>query len=751
MKKKFYFGIFFISAAALMLEVSLIRLFSVMQFYHFAFLVVSVALFGIAAAGTFMYIKKLKKPLLISSVLFSISTFFGFLLLNTLQFDPVRASVDYLHVTRLLAYYIFLGLPFFFFGIIIVYIFSKYQKESNKIYFYNLSGSALGSIAVLPLMGFLGEKIIFAVITIALISSAFFTKKKKTKTLAVIAIFSLLLFFAPIKLNISDYKELKQALNYPNAEHISTEWNSFSRVDIVKSSFTRYAPGLSSEYRTRLPEQIGILVDAASMNSITQDKNTDFVNHLPSSIGYQLTENPKTLIINAGAGLDVLSALKNTDDVTAAETNKLIVNAVKKYGEFSGNIYNKANIIIDNGRSVVKGDKKYDLIVISLAGNVLSSGFYGIAENYILTTEAFNDYYEHLTENGFLIVTRWLLYPPRESLRLFSLALEIDNQAEKTAMLRSWTTSTLVLGKNTFNEDTNKKIKDFSNENKFDIIYLPSEFEPNKYGKFKEPYYYQGIQNILKNKEKFYKDYLFDVSPVSDDKPFYFNFFKLSKFNELRRIMGESWQPFLDPGFLLFFLLIQAVVLSLIFILLPLKFLKEIRIKKPVVFFFLIGIAFMFVEIVLIQKFILLLGHTAYAVSTVIFSILLFSSLGSLLSQKMHKNKINFVLIILFFLIIIYSFLIPKITEFVITFSPITKIILSALIIAPLGFMMGIPFPTALRIINKKIIPWAWAVNGSASVLSTILATIISIFIGYSYVLWIAALLYPLGMVFLRN
>lgn len=749
MHKKIYLGIFFISTAALMFEVSLIRLFSVMQFYHFAFLIVSIALFGIAAAGTFMYIKKLKKPLLMSSVLFSLSTFFGFLLLNTLEFDPIRASVDYLHATMLLAYYIFLGLPFFFFGIIMVYLFSKYQKESNKLYFYNLSGSALGSIAVLPLMGILGEKIIFIVVTIGLISSIFFSKK--TKTLTVIAILSLLLLFVPLKLNISDYKELKQALNYPNADHISTEWNSFSRVDIVKSSFTKYAPGLSSEYRTKLPEQIGLLIDAANMNAITQDKNTDFVNHLPSSIGYQLTENPKTLILNAGAGLDVLSALKNTDDITAAETNKLIVNAVKEYGEFSGNIYDKAKVIIDNGRSVVKKGEKYDLIVISLDGNVLSSGFYGIAENYILTTEAFKDYYDHLTEDGFLIVTRWLLYPPRESLRLFSLALEIDDKAEKIAMLRSWTTVNLVLGKNTFNEDINKKIKDFSEENKFDIIYLPTKFEPNKYGKFKEPYYYQGVQNILKNKEKFYRNYLFDVSPVSDNKPFYFNFFKLSKFNELRKISGGSWQPFLDPGFLLFFLLAQAVILSIIFILLPLIFLKKIKIKKPIVFFFCIGIAFMFVEIVLIQKFILLLGHTAYAVSTVIFSILLFSSLGSLLSQRMQKNKINSILIVLFFLIILYAFFIPKITELVITFSPAAKIILSVLIIAPLGFVMGIPFPTALRIINKKTIPWAWAVNGSATVLSTILATIISLFIGYSYVLLIAALLYPIGIVFLRD
>jgi len=280
---------------------------------------------------------------------------------------------------------------------------------------------------------------------------------------------------------------------------------------------------------------------------------------------------------------------------------------------------------------------------------------------------------------------------------------------------------------------------------------MPTEFEPNKFGKFNEPYYYLSVQEILKNKKEFYNDYIFDVSPVSDDKPFYFNFFRLSKFNELRNLIGENWQPFLDPGFLLFFLLIQAVILSLLFVLTPLKFVK-IKIRKiPLLFFFCIGISYMFIEIVLIQKFILILGHSAYAVSTVIFSMLLSSSFGSILSRKMQKNRIRLIIIILFFLIIIYSFLIPKITWFIITLPIIIKIILSALIIAPLGFVMGIPFPTGLKIISNKMIPWAWAVNGSASVLSPILAIILALFFGYNFVLFLAGLVYFIGVSFIKS
>ncbi|MBW2991562.1 hypothetical protein KY348_07745 [Candidatus Woesearchaeota archaeon] len=750
-KNKHYIGIFLVSVATLMLEIGLIRLLSVIQFYHFAFLIVSIALFGSAAAGTFLYIKKLKKPLFISAVLFSVSSLIGFFFLNSFSFDPVQASVSHAHALRLILYYIFLGLPFFFSGIIIAYSFASNPRNSGKIYFYNLLGAALGSLGALLIISLFGEKIIFIIFTLGLLSSAFFTKK--TKQLLIIALISLLLLLIPTHLNISDYKELSQALNYPNSQLLNMQWNSFSRVDVVKSSFTRYAPGLSSEYRKQLPEQIGVLVDASNMNSITQNKNLSFVDYLPTAIGYSLMDNPKTLIINAGAGLDVLAALESNASVTAVETNPLIINLLKnEYKDFSGGIYTKADVHTGEGRSFIKQKGEYDIIILSLAGNVLSQGLYGLSENYLLTAEAFKDYHNHLTKDGVLIVTRWLQYPPRESLRLFSLALEIDETGKRTAMFRSWTTVTLLLSKKEFDENRINQIKSFTEKNKFDIIYLPAEFEPNRHGKFKEPYYYQGASHILENKKRFYKNYLFDVSPVYDDKPFYFNFFKPSKAKQLYNILGQSWQPFLDQGFLLIFLLAQAIILSLIFILLPLKFLRKAELrKKPLAFFFCIGIAYLFIEIVLIQKFILLFGQVIYSVSTVIFSMLLFSSIGSLVSQRLKTKNIFKVIIILFILIILYYLLTPLIINSLISLSLIIKIILTSIYIAPLGFFMGMPFPLAIKGINKKLVPWAWATNGSASVLSPILAVLLALVIGYSAVLILAALFYLTGIFFFQK
>ncbi len=748
---KTYVGLFLISLATLMLEISLIRFFSISQWYHFAFMVISIALFGIAASGTFLFIKRAKSPLFLSSIFFSLSTIIGFFITNNLDFDPYKAAIKLSHISVLALYYIFLSLPFFFFGIIAAFIFSKNQKNSGVVYFYNLSGSALGTILAMPALAFLNVKVIFLISLLGLVASLFFVKNKRlSRIILLLVIINLLLFFTKFDINISEYKELSYALNIPGSKLISTKWNSFSRVDIVNSSYTRYAPGLSLSFKGNLPEQKGILVDGSNMNSITKHDNLEFLDFLPMALPYYLKKEPKVLVLNAGAGLEVLIALKNNATATALETNFIIIDLLKNdYKDFSGDLYNKAYVYPEEGRSFVKKGGRYDIIVLSLAGNVLGgpSGITSLSENYLLTVDAFRDYYNALAEDGFLVVTRWLSNPPKEELRLFSLALEIDEEGGKSALINSWNTFTLILGKKDLNEEDAIKIKDFSNKNKFDIIYLPPKFnfEPNKYAKFKEPYHYNAIQQLLKNKEEFYGNYLFEISPVYDDKPYYFNFFKLSKFFELKKILGQRWNPFLDAGFLLFFIFIQALALALLLVFLPLLFKKKIKKagnKKSLFYFFAIGIGFLFIEIALIQKFILFLGHTIFSTTTVIFSMLLFSSLGSLYSQKVGIKNIKKFIIILFLLTIIYSFLLKFFIDNFITLDLIPKIILTSIFIAPLAFSMGFAFPLGIKKISKELIPWAWAVNGSASVLSPILAIMIALNFGYNFVFILAGMIY---------
>lgn len=790
--KKIYLGLFLISLATLSLEISLIRLFSISLWYHFAFLVVSIAMLGLAAAGTFLSIKKLKNPLPISSILFSLTTIIGLTIINYLPFDPFKAALDPWYILILLLYYILLGLPFFFSGIIITFILTKFQSLSGRIYFFNLAGSAVGSLAVLPLISSFGEKTILVIALIGLISSFCFSFKKTLMklsettpmespvssgernppkleikrerrwinstnliNLSLIIILIILITSLSLPIKTSPYKELSQALNFEQAEIEQTEWNSFSKVDVVDSPYVRYAPGLSAQFKNSLPEQKGITIDGTSLNAITKKQDLEFFNYLPTSIPFSLMEKPKTLVINAGAGLDVLMALENGSEVTAVESNLIIIDLLKtEYKDFSGDIFNQAEIIHDDGRSYIKKTGQYDTIIISLAGQLTSStGLYSMVENYLFTEESFQDYFEHLTEDGILVITRWLTYPPKESLRLFSLALTVPKAENKIAMFRSWTTVTLLLNKNDLSRQRLNKITAFTEKNNFDLIYLPqTEFTPNQYAQFEEPYYYQATKQILENKQEFYKNYLFDVSPTTDEKPFYFNFFKWSKIKQLYQLIGTKWQPFLDSGFLLVFLFIQAVILSLVFVLLPVRFLKKLPIKKKnLIYFLCIGLGYLFVEIVLIQKFILFLGHVMYAMSAVIFAVLLFSSFGSLVSQKYSAKKLPWIISVLAVLIIVYLLILPIIINSLITYSLTAKIIFSVLIISPLAFFMGMPFPLGLRAINHQVIPWALAVNGSASVLSAILAVLIALSVGYSFVLILAAFVYLVGIFFIRT
>lgn len=767
--KKVYLGLFLISAATLTFEISLIRFFSIAQWYHFAFMVVSIALFGMAVAGTYLALKKHHNPLFISAILFAISVLVGFYITNQIVFDPFQTLVDARHIFVLLLYYLVLGLPFFFFGIIIAFVFSKFQEKAGLIYCANMSGSAFGAVLALILVSVIQTKVILVISILGLLSALLFIQTYRAKLqvsalaklgiVFVLILINLNLFLLPLELTISKYKELPQALNVPKSQLLDTRYNSFSRVDVFESSYAKYAPGLSPAFSNTLPEQIGITVDAGNMSAITKLQDNNFINHLPSAIPYSLSDNLKTLIINPGAGLDVLNALDHQADVTAIESNPIIIDLLQNdYSEFSENIYDRARVVFEDGRSYVKSiqDKEqFDIIVLSLTGNVLggAAGISGLNENYLMTKEAFQEYYNVLNNNGVLVVTRWLSFPPRESLRLFTMAQEIDPTAEKIVMLRSWTTVSLLLFKDNLNPATIEKISNFVENNQFDLIYLPTTFTPNKHLRFDQAYYANAVQNILKDKEKFYQTYLFDVKPVTDNKPFYFHFFKVSKMKELFSMLGERWNPFFDSGFLLLVILIQALILSIVFILLPLIFFSKYKLintkKATLIYFFAIGLSYLFIELVLIQKFILFIGHINYSSAALIFSLLFFSGLGALASQRLKVKHLRQVMLVLLSMVVIYLLTLDNIISVFLSFSLPIKLFLSVLITAPLGFVMGMPFPLGIRAIRKESITWAWAVNGSASVLSPILAILIALFSGYNFVLLLAGLLYLVGAIFI--
>jgi len=779
-----FVGIFLLSVATLMLQVALMRVLSVALWYHFVFMVVSIGLFGYGASGTFLSSfphllkKNLDHLLTFISLLFSVTCLSSYILINYIPFDPARLAWDRLQVLYIMIYYLILAIPFFLSGLCVALAVAKSGKMINKLYFSNLIGSGFGSLFILVLFTPLtGPGVIVFAALLAGASSLMFSKKlcRKHRYLVMSWLFVLLLVlpFAQVlfPIHMSPYKSLQVAQRYPDVELLDTKWNAFSRIDVIQSGYVRYAPGLSLQYQQALPGQIGIATDGEAITAITHyngNRSTlRFTAFLPTALPYYLHRNPQVLVLGAGGGLGVLAALyHNANSIVAVEDNPLIVDLVKnEYREFAGNIYGNPPVqaVVSEERSFIRAcDSTYDIIDLTMLDSAAASstGIYALSENYLFTKEAFIDYFTHLSEEGMFTVTRWLLPPPREDIRTVSLAiaalesLGIDDPENYLAVIRTWGTFTLLVKKNGLDATDNAAIREFCRTRGFDIVFLPGvqRQEANRYNKFPEPIYYWMVQEMLfaDDRERFYEQYLFDITPVSDDRPFFFHFFKWDRLIETYEQMNRRWQALIEGGYLVPLVFVQALGLSLIFILLPVRKFRQQRLvgqRRIITYFFCLGLGYMFVELTLIQRFILFLGHPSYAVSMVLFSLLLSSGGGSYFSGRFNfiKGKeIRPLLLGIGLLSALYVFLGPVLLALIGLPLPI-KALSTIVLIAPLGFVLGMPFPLGIRLLNQSqqdLIPWAWAANGCASVLGSILPVIIALSLGFSSVFVLVSLIY---------
>ncbi|UCE43117.1 MAG: hypothetical protein JSV17_09300, partial [Candidatus Aminicenantes bacterium] len=674
MKIRFLAGIFFISATTLCLQISLTRFFSVSQQYHFAFLVVSIAFLGYGSAGSFLSLfKKLfdadeKKFLSSSAILFSLTIFASYLICNNVPFDLIKLSWDSTQIFFIFLYYFVLSIPFFFAGIILSFAITRAASMVNTVYFFDLLGAGTGTFLAIFIFFPKGDKGVFPILSIlALIAAWLFSPKKPMR----FKLFIFLLLAKGIGLfiigpswltfHMSDFKAMPISLRYPEARQIFTKWNAISRLDIIDSSAVRYAPGLSLLYSQSLPHQLGLLVDGGELNAITQtddpnDPSLLFLSYLPSSLPYYILDQLRVLVLEPKGGLDVLAALHyGATRVKVTENNPLINDILQRdLALFSGQIYQRKNVqtLSSNSRSTLIKEKEYfDLVVFSLADVFGSAGTgqFGFGENYLYTQESFQDAINRLSRDGIASMTLYLLPPPRQEIRLLATWIETlrkitDFPEQHLIVLRSWGTISFFVKKSPYTAQDIQTLKEFCEKCLFDLVYYPGmkPEEANIHNRYEEPVYYNITRQLLSSSDSksFYRDFLFRVKPVTDNRPFFSNFFKLSKIRATFTTLGQKWLPFLQGEFLVPLLFIQAIGVAFLLIFLPVLLQrKKIRVKNPelrkiFLYFGLIGMSFMFVEITLIQKFILFLGHPLYSIALIIFALLFSSGIGSLLSKK---------------------------------------------------------------------------------------------------------------------
>jgi len=793
-----YAGLFLLSAATLTFEVNLTRIFSVAQFYHFAFMIVSLALLGFGASGTFLTIfPRLKerdptRPLILLSWGFVLAAIGSYVLTLYVPFDSFRIAHDWRQGAVLALHYVALATPFFCSGAAVGLLLAARPETANRTYAANLTGSAAGcllAVAIPSLVGGEGAVLLSAALGIlaALIfqypapsiqhPASRFTFHVSRITQAVLTLILILAALHPptfFEIRLSPYKSLSYALLYPDAEVIFRRWNGFSRVDVVRSESIHSLPGRGFRCPGQPPPQLGLTVDGDDLSPISHvppgftalegQGNPALTGCLLTALPYRLRPGARALVLEPRGGFDVLVALaERARAVTAVEANPLIVEAVRAQGEWAGGLYDdpRVTVVLEEGRAYARRtQERYDVVMLSLVTpqRTVTSGAYSLAEDYRYTVQAFADYLTRLDEGGLLVVTRWLQVPPSEAVRAFALAVEAVEQAggdpeASVVALRSYQQMLILIRRGAFTGEELEAVRAFAAPRAFDLVYLPDvrPDEVNRYNVMSEPDYYRACVGLLEAEDRdvWYQAYPFDVEPPGDDRPFFGHFFKWRQTPEVLAMAGHTWQPFGGAGyFVLLALLALAVVAAGVLILLPLAVRGRGGVGHggplgaTLVYFALLGLGYLCVEIPLLQRFILFLGHPAYAMATVLFALLLFSGLGSLLSRRV---PLWLVLILLPLLVAAYTLGLPALFAAPLAAPLGGRLIIAVVALAPPGLLMGMPFPKGLALLERRapaLVTWAWGVNGAASVVASILAALLALSFGLSAVLTVGALCY---------
>ena len=780
-----------LSSATLMFETALTRFLAIAQFYHFAFLVVSLALLGFGASGTLLgvypKIKELplEKTLSWVSIGFVLSIWVTYGVINWLPFDSYSIAWEGRQIILFILYYFSLSLPFLVSGLGLGTALALVDEKHNLIYAANLVGSGLGVIlapTILALSGIVGVILLVVLLGIGCWIFMNFDRIRSKIAWSAIGlglIFTLIswitLFIlniqgrSPLGIQISPYKGLSYARQYPNAESVFGKWNGFSRIDVMANAGTRRFPGLSYVYSGNIPTQHGLAVDGGVLQPITLTKAADFSigQWLPEWWAFSVKNTPDVLVLDPGAGFGILQAIEgNSGSVTTVIENRLILESVREVSpEFSVFDHPDVELRIGNPRTILQTDDDfYDLVFIPLTDSYqpVTNGVYSISENYTLTEEGIQASLNRLSGSGIFITSRWMQNPPSEGLRMVSTILEsmedlnIDNPADSFVIYRGIQTITIAVKPDGWEESELTSLREFLERCRFDLVWAP-DFEIdelNRWNQLPEPIYHQTIKELFLTSDRhlFYESYPFNITPPIDNQPFFFHFFTWHQTPQIFRTMGKTWQPFGGSGFfLLIFLLVLVIFLSTIMILLPLIGNKRNRPinTKPgktwvLIYFGLIGSGFMFLEIPLISLWRLFLNSPIFAFSLIVGVLLLSSGLGSMAVDQPWIQK-NYYYLLFFFLGTGFIFFCTVYKELILSWPIWIRYLVPCFGLFPLGFLMGFFFPTGIGWIKTSypgLVPWAWAVNGSTSVIASVITAILSLQGGYPIVLMLGGLFY---------
>jgi hypothetical protein len=787
------FSLGLLSASIIAFQLVLIQVLSIVQWYHFAYMIISVALLGFGAAGTALAIfrRRLLKHIHFLLPLFMMGCGFTMCLvtelsqLSFIRFDSYLLFANYSHLGRLLLTYLLFFIPFFLGALAIGLIFDYYIKGIGKIYFTNLLGSGAGGLlALIGLWFFFPNQLsaifsllpILAGILIIPHNNAISLRRRSKSFLLLIAFVALTTcvwkIVIPTQLHPSQFKDLNKTMLLPDAEIKLEKTSPYGVLQAVTSPVLRFGPGLSLTAQEVAGVKAAVFTNGDWQGAIGggQFDSSFILRSSTFALPYVMVPRHKVLVLRVGTGMELAHALSHqTKIIQAVEPNPFLLSALKnELASYNDSLFYHPSISVREleARTFLLADTThYDLIVLPEIGSFGgSAGLYALREQFLLTKESFAEMWQRLKSGGAITVTVWMDYPARNPLKLLATVIEtleelkIPQVQNHIAAIRSWSTISFVITKSALTEPEIINVRNFCEQLQFDPAFLPGLLEEERvsYHELQDSSFLRNMDKLFTAERKsLYHEYEFNIRPATDNRPYFSQFIRWKSFPLLADQFGNRSIPFFEIGYLLVVVtLVQIAFISFVLIILPLFKLgwKGKNKFRIFLYFASIGLGYMFVEMVLIQRFMLYFGQPVYAASAVITSLLIFSGFGSYASARIAERRkallMNLTAIIL--LLFIYAFALTPILQNTIDGSMFFKLLVVILLIAPLAFCMGIPFPAGLRKVHQtssQEIPWAWGLNGCFSVISTALATIIAVELGSAMVLLLAALAYCVPLI----
>ena len=782
-----YPAIGLLSAAVIAFQLALMQILAITQWHHFAYMIISVALLGFGAAGTCLALFRTALtarydqvfPALMFLCGITMAAGIGLSQHPAIRFDSYLLFTDAFHASRLLLTYGVFFIPFFMAALAIGLAFTRHSRHIGLLYFWNLAGSGAGGLLALGLMWVFTPREIPAILALIPVFSGLLVIPRKpgaailiTATLSLICVTAAIL--RPPALIPSEFKSLSRAMQLPEAHLTLEKYSPYGFMQIISSPALRYAPGLSLTYPDAVPVRKAVFNNGDWVGPLpaqSQQGVLSVMDFSTSALPYTLDRRTTALVLNMGTGMHVVQAIdRGVEKITAVESNPVLLALLAE--AFSGE---KNSFLKHPALTVINGDsrawlatdpRRYDLIVLptidTFGGD---AGLNAIQEHYLFTQAAFADAWLKLTSRGVLSVTCWMDYPPRHALKMFAALAAtlaergVENPRNHIAAVRSWGTITFMVKKTPYSPEEIDNIRAFCRRLNFDPALLPDirASERAFFNALQDDLFFHHLDQLLSpDRDALYAAYAFNIRPATDDRPYFAQFLRWQSLWNISEQFGKRIVPFFEIGYLVVFLtLLQTLPAAVLLIIIPLLSApgpRRSRGKAQIFFYFSgIGVGYLFVEMAMIQRFVFYFGNPIHAAAVVISTMLLASGMGSYASTriKVLRTKPSAILAGIILLLLFDSVFLTPLLVKTIGIAPAFKILMALLILFPPAFLMGIPFPVGIRTLAEKSdndIPWAWGVNGCFSVISTALATIISVEAGFTAVMICGALAYGLTL-----